>query len=84
MLPWEGAAKQGAPGIRAALTAAGMVSHVSLLIGPEGGLDEDEAADASKANWLIVSLGPRILRAETAALAASTLIMGHFDELGSL
>jgi len=84
LLPWESAAKQGAPGIRAALTAAGKVSHVSLLIGPEGGLDEDEAADASSANWLIVSLGPRILRAETAALAASTLVMGHFDELGSL
>jgi 16S rRNA (uracil1498-N3)-methyltransferase len=41
-----------------------------VLIGPEGGLDAAEERAALAAGWLGVSLGPRVLRAETAALAA--------------
>lgn len=43
---------------------------VALLCGPEGGWDERERAQAIAANWCPVSLGPQILRAETAAIAA--------------
>ncbi len=43
---------------------------VALLCGPEGGWDERERAQAIAANWQPVSLGPQILRAETAAIAA--------------
>jgi 16S rRNA (uracil1498-N3)-methyltransferase len=82
LLPWEATAARGAAGIGEALVAAGSVSRVSLLIGPEGGFDKDEIEVALAANWQVVSLGPRILRAETAALVASTLIMGHYGELG--
>jgi 16S rRNA (uracil1498-N3)-methyltransferase len=45
-----------------------------LLSGPEGGLTEDEQAQAVRAGFTPVSLGPRILRAETAPLAA----LAHF------
>ncbi|MBK9115772.1 MAG: 16S rRNA (uracil(1498)-N(3))-methyltransferase [Betaproteobacteria bacterium] len=43
---------------------------LDLLIGPEGGLSADEVARAVRAGMAPVRLGPRILRAETAALAA--------------
>ena len=50
--------------------AAGSQTPVLLLSGPEGGLTEREEADARAAAFTPVTLGPRVLRAETAALAA--------------
>jgi 16S rRNA (uracil1498-N3)-methyltransferase len=47
---------------------------VILLIGPEGGFHPSEVATALDNGFTSISLGPRILRAETAALAAVTLI----------
>lgn len=49
---------------------ADSVAGVSLLVGPEGGLSEREVAMAQAAGFRAVRLGPRILRTETAALAA--------------
>jgi 16S rRNA (uracil1498-N3)-methyltransferase len=43
---------------------------VTLLVGAEGGLTAEETQDAESAGFLPVGLGPRILRTETAALAA--------------
>lgn len=43
---------------------------ISILTGPEGGWTDDERAQAKHAGWIPVSLGPNILRAETAAIAA--------------
>jgi 16S rRNA (uracil1498-N3)-methyltransferase len=46
-----------------------------VLIGPEGGFAEDERASLLKLpNVVRLSLGPRILRADTAAVAALTLV----------
>ncbi|MGQ0659107.1 MAG: 16S rRNA (uracil(1498)-N(3))-methyltransferase [Chromatiales bacterium] len=57
-----------------ALAAVPRATEVTLLIGPEGGLAAAEVAAAERAGYLPVRLGPRILRTETAALAAlSTL-----------
>ncbi|WP_427914219.1 16S rRNA (uracil(1498)-N(3))-methyltransferase [Ramlibacter sp. MMS24-I3-19] len=50
--------------------AAGEESPVLLLSGPEGGLTEREEAEARAAHFAPVTLGPRVLRAETAPLAA--------------
>jgi len=47
---------------------------VALAIGPEGGFTDDETSAAQSAGFLPRSLGPRILRIETAALAAATLL----------
>jgi 16S rRNA (uracil1498-N3)-methyltransferase len=46
----------------------------TVLVGPEGGFSEDEIATAEAAGFLTVTLGPRILRVETAAVVAVTLI----------
>ncbi len=54
---------------RAALTAAPL-SCVSVMIGPEGGFEESEVAAAVQAGLACVSLGPRILRCETAPIVA--------------
>jgi 16S rRNA (uracil1498-N3)-methyltransferase len=46
---------------------------VVLLVGPEGGFSSDEAAAATSAGFVATSLGPRLLRSETAAVVAVTL-----------
>ena len=43
---------------------------VILLAGPEGGFTDEERQDALRAGFVAVRLGPRVLRTETAALAA--------------
>jgi 16S rRNA (uracil1498-N3)-methyltransferase len=48
---------------------------VGILIGPEGGIAPEEAVAACEAGALSVTLGPRILRAETAAVAAMAITM---------
>lgn len=52
-----------------------------LLIGPEGGFSEREYDDAGVAGFESVSLGPRILRTETAALAAIAIAQGFWGDL---
>ncbi len=47
---------------------------VCILSGPEGGFEEEEMATAKAAGFIPVSLGPRILRAETAAIIAVGII----------
>jgi len=45
-------------------------AETALAIGPEGGWTQDEMALFTAQDWRFVTLGPRILRAETAAIAA--------------
>ena len=59
----------------AALRAAPAHAGIALMIGPEGGFSEDERETLIKrANVVRLSLGPRILRADTAAVAALALV----------
>jgi 16S rRNA (uracil1498-N3)-methyltransferase len=58
---------------RARTGAAG--DRVRLAIGPEGGWTEAERALARQAGWTAVWLGPTILRAETAVIAATAIVM---------
>jgi 16S rRNA (uracil1498-N3)-methyltransferase len=56
---------------------------IVVLIGPEGGLAETEQRAALAAGFLAVRLGPRVLRTETAAVAALTLLQHQFGDLVS-
>jgi 16S rRNA (uracil1498-N3)-methyltransferase len=66
----------GAPPLSSVLPATRSVSdEIALMIGPEGGWTEEEhAAFVRETQWTAVSLGPLILRAETAAIAALAVI----------
>jgi 16S rRNA (uracil1498-N3)-methyltransferase len=55
--------------------------RVRLLIGPEGGLSDDEIKRANQASFVDVLLGPRILRTETAALTAITALQCRFGDI---
>jgi 16S rRNA (uracil1498-N3)-methyltransferase len=76
---WLGA--QSAPGLLLSpgagtqpLTALGPRQEVTLLSGPEGGLAPAEEDAAAARGWQRVNLGPRVLRAETAPLAALAVL----------
>jgi 16S rRNA (uracil1498-N3)-methyltransferase len=56
-------------------------SGVTVLIGPEGGLSDEEQGHAQAAGFTAVNLGPRVLRTETAAIAAVTLLQREFGDL---
>jgi 16S rRNA (uracil1498-N3)-methyltransferase len=49
----------------------------ALAIGPEGGWTQDEMSLFTQNGWQSVTLGPRILRAETAAIAAIAILSAH-------
>lgn len=57
------------------------VTQATVLIGPEGGLSESEEQLARAAGFTPVRLGPRVLRTETAAIAALTLLQRKFGDL---
>jgi 16S rRNA (uracil1498-N3)-methyltransferase len=78
-LVWEG---ERALSLRQALTGIfpGQI-QLSLLVGPEGGFSETEANLAVNAGLFSVSLGPRILRMETAALVACALVLYEAGEM---
>jgi 16S rRNA (uracil1498-N3)-methyltransferase len=57
--------------------------RVALLIGPEGGLSEEERALAERSGMQALALGPRILRTETAALAAITALQLRWGDLSA-
>lgn len=53
--------------------------RVHVIVGPEGGLTDAEIDRAEAAGWKIASLGPRRLRAETAAIAAAAAVSFVYD-----
>jgi 16S rRNA (uracil1498-N3)-methyltransferase len=56
------------------------VPRLAVLIGPEGGLSEEEIDAARAAGVQAVSLGKRILRMETAAVVAAALVLNELEE----
>jgi 16S rRNA (uracil1498-N3)-methyltransferase len=59
----------------------GASKGITVLIGPEGGLEDVEQEAALAAGFKAVRLGPRVLRTETAAIAALTIIQRYFGDL---
>lgn len=56
-------------------------SEISLLIGPEGGFHPHEIEQITQKNYHQASLGPRILRTETASIVALSLLQGQWGDL---
>ena len=74
---WEGEA----PPLAATLNVL-HPRRAAVLVGPEGGLDAAEVAAARRAGWRVASLGPRVLRTETAGPAIVTILQLRFGDLG--
>ncbi len=55
---------------------------ILAVLGPEGGFTEKEIEDARACGFVTASLGPRILRAETATVAACTILQYLFGDMG--
>lgn len=55
--------------------------RVRLLIGPEGGLNDEEITQANNSGFIDVLLGPRVLRTETAALTAITALQCRYGDI---
>ena len=81
LLPWEG---QGITNIRAALR--NLLSDdgnrkLNIFVGPEGGFSSYEVEFARTRGIVPVTLGKRILRSETAAMVAATIVLYQYGEL---
>lgn len=81
VVPWEEAS---GPGIRAAIAEAPGTpgDPLAVVIGPEGGFAAFEVAALREAGAVVCSLGPTVLRTETAAVVAVTLAMHALGGLG--
>ncbi|PIU55054.1 MAG: 16S rRNA methyltransferase [Chloroflexi bacterium CG07_land_8_20_14_0_80_51_10] len=82
LLPWEG---EEVLGIKAALGGWAFGdgnAKLSIFVGPEGGFSPQEVELARSRGIVPVTLGKRILRAETAGLVASAAILYEYGELG--
>jgi 16S rRNA (uracil1498-N3)-methyltransferase len=72
----------GGGGLKAALKHGIPEDGVTVLVGPEGGFTDDESDFAKKAGFLPVGLGPRTLRAETAAVALLAILFYELGDMG--
>ncbi|MFZ1508102.1 MAG: 16S rRNA (uracil(1498)-N(3))-methyltransferase [Anaerolineae bacterium] len=79
---WESAPGHGLkPALQAWRSSAAASGRISLFVGPEGGFSEGEAALAAASGACLIGLGPRILRAETAGLAAGAAILYEMGDM---
>lgn len=80
LVAWEG---ETTCSLRQALSQREQLTAVQLVIGPEGGFSSEEVEALVHQGALSVSLGPRILRAETAGPLAAGLLLYHYGALES-
>jgi len=76
LLLWEGERKQG---LKSTLESLPRPASAIVAIGPEGGFDPAEVESFSRLGFLPVTLGDRILRTETAALAITSILQYIWD-----
>lgn len=77
LVPYE--AKDGMAGTKNTLNEIRAGMKIGIFIGPEGGFDEKEIELAKESGGKIISLGKRILRTETAAIASVSMCMLHTE-----
>jgi len=76
---WE---NESTLGLKTYLEENRNLDQVTLIIGPEGGLSQQEVDKLLEQGAQTVSLGPRILRTETAGLAALVMVLYELGDLG--
>lgn len=78
LVPYELA--EGITETRAILSRAAQGMQIGILIGPEGGFDREEVAKATAAGFEPITLGRRILRTETAGMAALSILAFQLEQ----
>lgn len=73
--------ERGGSSLAQSLYASTGPQSLTALVGPEGGWTEEEIQRAREHNWEIITLGGRILRAETAAIAITALLQHLYGDL---
>lgn len=76
------AERQNSPGLAAAPLPTLATDTITLLVGPEGGWAEEELSQAIEGTCIAVSLGEHILRADTAAVTALSIVQSRLGRLG--
>lgn len=79
IIPYE---EEKIRGIKKAITGKDNIRKIGIIIGPEGGFTKEEVLEVEKLGGLSVSLGPRILRTETAGLVATSILIYELGDLG--
>lgn len=80
LIPWE---MERSRNIKRVLSEIkGEITDLAVFIGPEGGFSQDEIQKAKDTRAICMSLGPRILRTETAALAVCCILMYELGDIG--
>lgn len=80
VVPYENATGAGIKSIKNTLNKE--VTNIAIIVGPEGGFEEIEIEDLKEKNAYIVTLGPRILRTETAGFVCTSLLQYELGDLG--
>lgn len=78
LMPWEGESSASLEGVLSSSTGW---EKIYIIIGPEGGFEKEEVELAKQYGAKSISLGPRILRTETAGLALASIIMYLYGDL---
>ena len=78
-LLWEG---ENVNRLKDTLAGLAKPEAIALIVGPEGGLTAEEAAIATDNGFIPVSLGPRIVRTETAGLAMMAILQFYWGDMG--
>lgn len=78
LLLWEHATE----GLREVIASRAAPRSVLVAIGPEGGWSEQEVQRARQAGFAVVRFGPRILRTDTAGIAALAVVQSRWGDLG--
>jgi 16S rRNA (uracil1498-N3)-methyltransferase len=81
LICWENETSQRLRDVVPPVVEGGAVPAIDLFVGPEGGFAGDEIASARACGVQVISLGPRILRAETAGLAAVVAMLYALQEM---
>ena len=58
------------------------INNIGIFVGPEGGFDDSEIQSVESIGGQSVSLGPRILRTETASIVASSIVLYELSDIG--
>jgi 16S rRNA (uracil1498-N3)-methyltransferase len=81
VVPYENKEGDGIKKLISNLTNT-QIENIAIIVGPEGGFEEEEILKLEDLEAHIVTLGPRILRTETAGFVALSLLMYELGDLG--